>query len=345
MRTLALLVFLFLGPANSAEASSLSISCDPRVELLGIIQRLSLPEQNAPEGWEALKTHPAVALYRETIEKNNGRDPYGLILLALSDPPSLVWKRKPQAISGDFVAAAGGREKLEEFLAALRDFAAAGRFMEHHGSQKPLQDALVSEVRRGLGSRDHMKALEAYTGVDLETRMRVIVSPVYQPNYYVSYIFPYPYGGAGIMVKGPYEVFTLAGPEDTPGGLKPETIWNEPLYILVERGYARHEAGVRAYQSLHARAGKDCPGSAWPTCAKHILIKALDGRFSENLMGTQISWEETPLGRMEALLSSRLREYESDRKRYPSLLDFYPRWVAAFGELEAEFNKAPAGPL
>ena len=83
----------------AARASTFDVEVDPRIELLGVVQRLAgRGGAGADEAYTReldgafgrFKDHPAVKLYARILNKSPGVDPLGIDLLYYSAPPALA---------------------------------------------------------------------------------------------------------------------------------------------------------------------------------------------------------------------------------------------------------------
>ena len=117
-----LLAASLAGPA-SAGRSTLVVGCDPRLDLLGVVQALAGWRKDEPRlphsmadlttRFEKWKDHPVVRTYARTAERHGGDESYVLILTALSDPPALAWVHPRRVLSPDFIARAGGDAEVD----------------------------------------------------------------------------------------------------------------------------------------------------------------------------------------------------------------------------------------
>lgn len=360
MRTLALALALWGALAGRCLASSIHISFDPRIELLGVVQYLSASRVSGPsvpaeldleKEFGAFRGHPAVKTYARMAAKHHGDETYGLISLFLSAPPELRFARDRSGISSDFISTAGGRQQLDEFLAQLRDFAKASHFVEFYARHKADYARYEAAARGELGGRDDIRLVEDYVGRDLQSRVELVLAAAYSPGTWCDYIIPYPYGGPHIKVKGPFEVYALIGPRRTGEG-RPDFgladpmrsgLWNELLYVIVEQGYADYGEQLARYAALEAPVARECMPQ-WEGCSKHIIVSAIAERLQAALSGQAPGARPGPLGDDIEAMASRLQEYEKDRKTYPTLLDFYPRLVDEFRILAQKAGGTAAKP-
>lgn len=298
------------------------VVADARIELLGLVQflaggRLDGPAARSwPAGLESRfgrwRRHPAVAAYRRAALGPGRQDAYGLILLFLTDPPRLEWGRDKSLLSASFIRHAGGEDNLERFLRELRDFARRVRFMSFYNENKPWFLSHKREGEKKIPGRDCLAALERYVGCALRCRYRIIWPLLYSSGELRSYIIPYPYQGAGVEVSGPFEAFTIAAWKEQRERW-PYFLWAEPLYIPIEKLHAQ------ARRQVYQPSPKD----------KECLVSTISWRLSLGAFSSTRQAEPgSDRGKMSPLvraLCQRLKEYENDRRRYPTLASFYPR--------------------
>lgn len=345
---MGLVLGLILGaaaPARAAKtaATSLSVGADPRVELLGVIRRLAgdksaasaasdFPAADVDAWFGSFKDDPAVKAYRRD-QDGDGRT-YGLLFLFLSDPPELKWKRPVAELPADMVARAGGQEALDEFLALLRAFSKKSRFPEFYARHRADYARLVAAL--GAPRKDLVAELEAYVG-PLRGRMHIVVSPLFGEGG-PSYIVPYPYAGPGVKVGGPFDVYAVRRIGDLlePGSSYPlNSVWRELLCVATDGGLSVYGEQIARYSALRPAPGGECDGTWVPSCAGYLIGTAVFSRLRARNEALARDWPGRDPGPIGLALAERLKEYEADRKRYPTLLDFYPRLVAVFAEFDA----------
>jgi hypothetical protein len=318
------------GEPEASMASSLEVVSDARIELLGVVQYLAgcrKPSRIARKKDRALdlrfgrwRRHPVVEAYRRTAAKHGGMESYGMILLFMTDPPDLRWKYEPDTLSSGFIRHAGGVAETERFLESLRDFAEASRFMVFYEENRV---RLLRHKKKGemkIRGYDCMGAMESYLGIPLRSRYRIIWTLFYTPGKLQSYIIPYPYQGQGKTSPGPFDVFTVAGHEDQMARV-PIFLWNEPLYIPIEKMHADHED---EFAGLPPRAKDHIVFAVGLRLTAKILWRGLKGP------GWDYMLEEFHPMTLE--LYRVLQEYEDDRRRYKTLHDFFPRLLEALRE-------------
>lgn len=347
----AAVLALLLAPPASAAPSTLTYGCDPRVDVLGVVQALAgwraedprLPYSMADleSRFAAYKVHPAVRRYKATAERLNGDEPYVLILAALSDPPALRWTRPREELSVDFIAKAGGKEELEAFLRELRDFAKTSGVLPWLKARRGECAAARRVAGRELGGAEPLRFLEDYLGRTLDARVRLVLPLLYSRRMYSHYIIPYPYNPHGPPPPGPYAVFSAIKHEwDETGQPRffleapfQSGVFMELYYIAAEAAYARHRGDFEARAGLLEELGGRCHGP-WQNCALHIMVQAINQRVAaKHGMGLPERSDDA-VSRAILRVARRLEEeYEPGRAsgRYKDIDEFWPRLIDALG--------------
>lgn len=308
--------------------------CDAGLDLLALVEELDAGR--APAELAALRGHAAVREFRRCASARGADETYGVILTALSAPPGLAWRRPPSSLPEGFIARAGGRERLERFLAGLRALASDPR-------ARPWLDARAAGcagARRvalaELAGRDVVAQAEEYLGLRLDARLTLRLSLAYRPSRFTSYIHPYPYSFDG-TVAGPFEVSEVLEPAPVPGPLRfgleapfeHESV-SELFFLAAEPAYSRH----RALFDRAPASGLGCtPGDGRQDCVVPLVVEALNRRAAARFDGRAPPPSEGRETAVERLSRALERDYEPGRRegRYRSIDEFWPRLIAALG--------------
>lgn len=342
--TRAAAALLLLATLGSAAAAAPEIAVDPRLELLGVVQRLAGREAFAPgdaeyarlvdERFGRWRDHPAVRLYSELGA--GPFDPLGVVLLHYSDPPELALK-DPGA-GAPFVAGENDGERLLSFVWQLRDFAARSGFAEFFREQRPRYARVEAAARAEAGPLDPEAAFARYAGLELEVRRHYALSLLYSPRIRNSFIIPYPDVATLGRHDGPFDVWTLfqyvpdksARPRMGSAAFAVPSIelWQESLFVFVEPAlyYFDHLSPFDA-AAYYGRDASVCRGDRID-CVKRAVVEALLDR-----LGAGGAPRAAVRPDYEGALAERLKEYEADRARYPTLWDFLPRLLSVYSEI------------
>ena len=361
MKNSILLLALLAAPA-ALRAAEPAITTDPRVELLGVVQLLSgeRPKLAADEdflavikkAFEPYASHPAVARYREALKRHGANDGTAIDLLYYTAPPELARRKTRDA--PPYLEEPGESARFDALLSDLRDFSKKSNFTAFYEAHKKDYERVASSAAAELGAGDPLGFLEKYLGLPLDSRARWYVSPAFVPSHRNAYISPYP-DPLTVPDPGaePFEVTTLLAyvPGQGPAGevvtqRHRAALWQEPLFVFLD-------PALRAFDT--ARGGKaeafyggpvaECRTNGGPDCAENWIIAALCARLDIGAFGETMNKPDGRDARREAYaaaLGARLEEYEADRKKWPTLWDFFPRLMSVFPEKAG--LAAPAAP-
>lgn len=348
---IAALLALAASAAVAAPAAYPESRTDPRFELFGVVQLLAdadrrysgfhrhdSPYTRAAQTWfSPFKRHPAVEAYENLAAKGLDHIFFNGFIFSLGEPPALE-PREPFE-PGD-LAQAGGAETLEEFRYLLSDFARVSRFDAFYRETGPSRDAMVEEVSRQARALDVAGRLEAYTGLKADRRYTLILSPFAEPSLGSTWARDEP-GGRRLT--------SLYGPEDFKGEVSFRLatrlggLWTEILMDRLGPAARPHRVRINRSKKLYAPLGGACAADWYACFQRHVAFAA--GARMLALSGEEEAAAEWPvkyarigLPHLSPLVES-LRDYEADRKRYPTLLDFYPRLLE---EVDAVSRAAPA---
>ncbi len=349
MTAAAVLLFVsnvFAAPAPAARPEAFTV--DARIELLGVLQELAGVRPDLPVDPEYHKAvlgrfaryrkHAAVTLYKELAAAPGGEG-LAIALLWCTAPPELALRGLSS--SPPYFGSEG--QSLAQALTALRSFAKASRFSQFYASRRDDYARAVVAAREALGVDDPLSRVESYLGLSLQSRASWLVSPLYVPMTRGAFIVPYP-DPASLTDPGPapFEVYTVVA--YAPGArsmganvtqLHRSALWQEPLFVFIDPALAAFDAelGIPS-EAFYGPEVASCRRQN-TDCVKSWLVGALAARLDIAAFGApSMGFDGSDLRREKWILalSERLKEYESDRKRWPTLWDFLPRLLAVFPE-------------
>jgi hypothetical protein len=339
----------------------LSITTDPRVELVSIIQYISdnrsgvtgsfFPyRQRLYDAFWQYRDHAAVKMYEEMAA--NG--------FVLSLPPifalylTMDFEINENLHIPDYlVEAGGGEENLRAFAAALQEFIQISNFrqffLDNGDYYQNNHRVMVTEIRNSRIPGD----LASYTGV--EFNCHVIFVPLYcgQRNYahlieseeipdlFIIY--------APDLVRGPpqqweskvrdefkldiekfknflryhYSNYILKSvPQDNWADLESSQHLFEPIKTWMQsQGYLTWEASFKAHVNR----------------AVIVRVTHVDNRKRGGLYHTLYS-QQRGFTYLDPLLQLLTQEYEKNREQYPTLESFLPRMIELLQELSEDTN-------
>jgi hypothetical protein len=340
----ALLLALSAAPARAAGPR---IAADARMDLVGLVQRLSgdpsAPRNPAADAAAARFARwagdPAVTRLRAMRKTGFAWDAPAQYAVYLSSPPELAEVRPAP---GFFADLAGGPAELEAWRAALSDFAGRSGFMAWEAARAPERERELAAARASLDGADLEAPLVALLGAKPWSSWTVAVSPFFPTGGGASWVLE--------EVPGRPEVTVVYGPAWSPrrwwrrSRPVPQTpaqfaqaAWPEAAFAMT---YAVYEA-CRPLIKPPADACRGLAGLANPEdCVQQTWVRAIVARLLEERFGAaeatayRAHWPATPY---REPVARALDAYAADRVRYPDLM-------AAAGLLAAPFQPDRAAP-
>ena len=323
MKALALGVALTAAAAAhaAAHAEPPAVAVDSRLELDGYFELLSTspsagfvrPPAPFADGLKAVRP-PARPAPPATFFSR------AQILMRLGPPPALVGlENVPESV----VAAAGGAPAVAAWLGELRALAPQ-RAAALEAERAALEPA-VEAFRARLSSGAFTRALEEYAGLPLPGRHGVILSAFHAAGGIANVVRELPDGGV--------EISSLFGPDwlgrspDFWTARVPGTVWHEQGHGALDPLADLWAAQIE--RAKPADAASICYGQ-WRQCVREhvvraVMIRLMDRRLGPGAAAEQRRFEKPGGYRWLDAMEERLKEYEADRARYPTLADFYPR--------------------
>lgn len=324
-------------------AQSVPVVVDPRIELMGVVQLLNdyrlttrydfLYKQDARTYFARYQEHPAVTMFKEMSQANFNFDAVPKAMLALSKPPEMAL-RAP--FPGDALARAGGAEKLDAYVEALRDFARESQYEAFFDAHQGTFDQVLERARPAVD--DAMEVLRRYAGVKLEGST-IILGMLLHHGGFSATIEP---------ASGTTEVYALMGPVGGEQGLPAfgsarrmaVLAWHEFSHTFVNPLTTAHRGELEKYAALYQPIAKEMARQAYPNwniaVSEHV-VRAITTRLAyleegEETGAKALEGEEKRGFIYVAALVERLKQYEAARQVYPTLADFYPQLIDVFRE-------------
>lgn len=265
--------------------------------------------------------HPAVDAYRRMLLRPaSGGAGYMSALRELTlclDHELLV--RRGHACSSSPLAGPAAS------FAAATDFAA--RWRER---ARPLFAADVDALAASRDRADLVALFENYTGIPISGSQSVVPSPLLAPGFFWNGLMRAE-GATG------YAIVTVLSPSRRAASEERfdwtpvmRDVWHENAHALLDPWLdSQPSTGTLSHPGLSGRTLADCYGS-WPQCVREHAAQGLSAAIlSWARRGGRLPFyadehlkESLPL--LPQVLT-RLREYEADRRRYPTIREFYPR--------------------
>ena len=198
-----------LGRAEGDSENRFTLTVDPRMELLAVVQHFSswapgghIKSKTAYKGdidhyFEGFQDHPAIAKVEDLVRLGFTHDAPVAFMLHHDHPPELVQKHP---YSDYLITRANGEENLLEFADALRDFARKTNFMRFYQAHQALYATQVTEVKSLIEGNDYVQALEDFYG-DSRKSYGVILPPLFAGGY-----------GITVETQEGYDIYGVIGP-------------------------------------------------------------------------------------------------------------------------------------
>ncbi len=343
------IALLILAAVCAPAQSRLSVSVDPRIELMAVTEVL------ADYGWTGLlntedtqyrrdvdswfgpfRQHPAVRRFAVLARKGYTFDGPAGTMVCLTAPPALALDAAAGACGAE---RAGGARSLKDWLAQLRDFAVKSRFMDFFKAHAGLYAQMEEATRRNL-VRDYAADLEAYYG-GRQASYNIVLAPLLVGNF----------GPRKRHRDGTYDIYGILGAGPSRNGI-PQfgtvenlryLVWHEFGHSFVNPAVDRLKDQVarsaRLFAPIEARM-RTFAYTNWHIAAIEHIDRAVTTRLAARELGAEAGEAALASERKNGYayvpaLAGRLKEYEEHRDRYPDFASFAPRLIAVFGELAA----------
>jgi hypothetical protein len=359
---LVLLMFTIFQDMEFAETktskTSLEVKMDPRVELMSLIFHLAgNPEYNqvkvpsyqkaVRDYFEKFKGHPVIR-FASKLRRTRGVsfDAVANMAIHVTDPYTLQEKvpfaPRPRDLDNRWRI-----NEAREFLYLARDFVQQTRFKLFVDKYKKLYDSTVSRLQE-IVQKGHLDWFDTFFGQ--RSRASFTVVPALLNNGH-SY---------GVKVKssdGNEELYCILGVwmRDNNGfpffnnSILP-TVVHEFCHSYANPLVDKYESQLKkAAQTIYpyvAQAMKQQHYLDWKIMMAESLVRACTLRYVLAVIGQeaaekQISQEINNKFLWIEELSCLLGDYETQRKKYPTLESFFPRIIDFFNQYAVVMKKTP----
>lgn len=338
-----------VGGVEEASENRFSITVDPRMELLAVVQHST---SWAPGGhikskttykddidnyFGGFKDHPAIAYVESLVTAGFTHDAPVAFMLYHGDPPELV---QNAPYSEYLIKRAKGEETLIEFADALRDFAHKADFMQFYQTHKALYDTQVAEVKSLLEGKDYVQVLEDFY-CESRNSYGVILPPLFAGGY-----------GITLETKEGYDIYGVIGPCSLRGKRVTfaclsylESIilheWSHSFVNpLVDRNFDLFNKSIALFEPIKGMMRNQAYPS-WRIALYEHIVRACEIHLRANLY--KDFKKEKPLRRQEgkgfwyiSYIDSLLDVYETQRKQYPTFSQFVPVIATRLSQISIE---------
>jgi tetratricopeptide (TPR) repeat protein len=263
--------------------------------------------------------------------------------MRLGPPPALDDARVPASIE----AAVGSPTAVRAWLGSLRTLArstAAAAALEDERRELAPEEAAF---RARLSSGAFVAALEAYAGLPLQGDHRLYLSPFHAAGGVANVIQDRPDGR--VRVESLFGPLRKGATADFWTVRVPGTLWHEEAHGVLDPLSTVWAARIE--RAKPADASAICYGhraDQWNQCVREHVVRAVMLRLMARRLGGAAAAEQLAFEHPERFhwlrpMIAALQDYEKDRRRWPTLADFYPRLLDAIRPDAAE-DRLPFDP-
>jgi hypothetical protein len=288
LRAAAVLLLL----AAPARAGAPRFATDPRVDLMGLVQRLSGDQRfgvlfgraggygkEGLEDFARFRHHAAVERLRRMKKAGFSGNIPAQLSLYLSPPPAL---EEAAPIPDFFAQAAGGRAQLDAFLSDLRAFARETGFAGWLAARQEQRDALAAAARDAAGPEDLEALLAGYLGVRTWKSLTVAPSPFFPPGKGSYWVVE--------TDEGLPEVHAIIGPQwrrgrpaFAPRAELASAIWREAAFSTAYLMYSLCRPGPELARDVCWGTRRDDPED----CVEQVWVEAVTARLRQRAFGAR----------------------------------------------------------
>lgn len=332
------------------DVGGIIIGVDPRIELLSAIQVLSDYGETYPgvltrgdfeyinqikQYFKPYTSHAAVKLFTEMYESGFSYDAPPSAMLYYSQSTDL---KQIVPLTDYLLGRAGGQEKIDEFINALRQFAEDTNFKKFYNSHIEFYNQMIDLNIQPIKGEDYINQIENYYGVK-NNSYNIILSPVTHP------------GGYGPSVENEYgnNIYSILGPtsfdKDMPLWGNKESydyiVWHEFSHSFVNPITAKNIDEVNKYENLYTPISKRMRAIAysdWETSVNEHLLRAVTSLREYENKGEEAYKKAINNEKSEGFayveeLSKKMLEYEENKDKYKNFEEFYPQIIELFKDL------------
>jgi hypothetical protein len=350
---LGVIASLILVPSRSVlaqQAPPVSVTVDPRVELLSIIFRLAgngeysegkVPGyiQDIDRHFARFKNDPVVRLaakLRETqgVSFNAVMDMAVHVTEAYELKEAVPLDPRPASMDERWTSASA-----REFLALARKFGAASDFKGFIEGHRPLYDKTVERAKAMMDKEAHLEWYEAFYGLKANNDFHLVLGLVNGGACYGAH-FDKPDGRKDIYsILGVWEVDAQGDPVFEPG--VSSTVVHEFNHSYTNPIIDRFAddlkpAAEKIFSLVKDEMERQAYGN-WKTLLYESLDRACELRYALVYRGLEAmkrgaAYEESQSFFWVGDLANLLGEYDTRVRAYPDLIAFFPKVVSFFND-------------
>ncbi|UPT75722.1 MAG: DUF4932 domain-containing protein [Elusimicrobiota bacterium] len=222
--------------------------------------------------------------------------------------------------------------ELEPWLEGLRSFAAEAKFAERFAECARSLENELAELRASVQASDYLGKLDRYTGEPYEGTLRLVASPLCRTGGVLNRIW-YRDDGSGV-------IHCVLQPETEGGALgftSPELdacVWHEAAHGVLDTTVHLYDHDERDVPiDLGPRLKRACRG--WLHGMREHLVRSVMLRLialdkGADAAARRLAEEEYGASAHFRGFLAALERYETSRRDFPTLSDFYPTLAAIY---------------
>lgn len=336
-------------PAVEKKHNHINVLVLPQVELISIIQTIGgypdllpflMSEQEfayktrVKEHFAPFAGHAAVQMFDRLSgqpRKLNFSAPSNLMLYTDAN----LQVRTDIALDDFVISRIDGMDSLQLFLGLLRDFAVASGFNEFYRANSDFYRSIVEQTIETLGDFQYIEELEGFYGRSQQSYNIVLVA------LYNSVGF----GNSNLLPNGKREIYNTLGSGRLRDGypcfgderhLKYMTRheFSHPFINPVTELYQDEVMAFEANFDKVPEVARQRVCGEWEECINEFIIRAITTWLAQQECAELGQWAYNhESGRGVVYLDELLEKityYQSNRRIYPTLNDFYPQLLEVF---------------
>lgn len=224
----------------------------------------------------------------------------------------------------------------QRFLEALRRFVRTTRFDRWCKGKAPLFRRWTAKLRPHVEKEAYAETVSAYAGRPVAAYYDVVLSPLLRDSRIRAILLDDDGSRGARTVLGPLnsEAEFAECLESPDADALLWTGWHEHLHTLLDPWCALYAPEAARFEPLYGSFPRLARRKDWMDCFSEQFVRAA----TQRLLLARRGWaaaDALAAGDREKgyrwadPLAKALEEYESDRKKWPTLLDFMPTWLKA----------------
>lgn len=337
-------------PAEQKAPPAITVSVDPRVELMAVIFRLAgnkeysegkVPSyvRDVEEHFGPFKKHPAVELAAK-LSRTRGVSYDAVMKMAvhMTDTVSLG-ERIPFSPQPATLDARWTTENAREFLALARKFVADSKFNEFFDQHQPLYQAAEQRLQAVLAEHARLDWFDGFFGPRPGADFRVIMGMLNGGGSY---------GARIALPDGREDLYSILGVWKLDEKGEPAFSAGMASTLVHELGHSYTNnvvdqflkelkaPGEKLYELVAPQMREQAYGS-WQTMMRESVLRACELRYAYAVAGTAAmkktaEYESSRSFYWVGELGDVLARYDAQPRKYKDLAEFFPQIISFFND-------------